>query len=226
MKERPIIFSGPMVRALLADVKTQTRRVAKFKVDKGLNRAFSGLSADLYSTGDPDQGWCLYSRGSGGAWNARTAPLRCPYGLVGDRLWVKETWYDDMPGVGANGARQRVEGGVEGVEFRATHRCTNFEAGCPCNPDGDGKRSEWRTPLFMPRWASRLTLELRSVRVERVQAITEEDARAEGFGVAFGPGHFSRAFDSYWDEINGERAPWSSNPWVWVLRFKRVEASR
>jgi hypothetical protein len=84
VKERPILFSGPMVRAILEDRKTQTRRVAKFVPREGVNLAFTGLTPGNYCTGRIDSGWVLQSRGAGACWNERTAPLKCPYGLPGD----------------------------------------------------------------------------------------------------------------------------------------------
>jgi hypothetical protein len=148
---------------------------------------------------------------------------------------VRETWYNDSPNE-TSGAAQ---------DYRATHNCRSYEAGCPCNPDGDGKRSAWRPSIHMPRWASRITLEVVSVRVERLRAITEEDARAEGvdwvaphpYGERWdddredprevgypGGGSFARDnFRRLWDSINGKRAAWAQNPWVWAVEFRMVQ---
>lgn len=128
---------------------------------------------------------------------------RCPYGEPGDRLWVRETWA--KPG----------EVGDE-IEYRAD------------NPDPLGAR--WRPSIYMPKGLSRIKLELTGVRVQRLQAISEEDARAEGApalaegvddAAAFGLRH-TVGFARLWDSINLDRAPWAANPWVWALTFKRV----
>jgi hypothetical protein len=93
MTERPILFSGPMVRALVEGRKTQTRRPAKFvPLEPGFNLGFSDVTVGHYCTGVPSSGFVLYSRGRGGVWQQRTAILRCPFGEPGDRLWVRETW--------------------------------------------------------------------------------------------------------------------------------------
>ena len=144
------------------------------------------------------------------------------------RLWVKETWYDDMPD-DAPGERARDEdGNVEGVDYRATHRCTNYEAGCPCNTDGDGKRSAWRSSMFMPRWASRLLLDVTDVRLERLHDITEADAMAEGLQVEHlsGADRGRRSYAHLWDILNYARAPWATNPFCWAITFRRVDIAR
>lgn len=232
--EHARIFSAPMVRALRAGTKTMTRRL----VTRGASLVDGhGGSADRWAALDFEAVWV--DPGPSPAGNQGPylkVPTRdgdsvhrvYPRAQPGDRLWVKETWYDDMPG---EPRRARQEDGVEGIDYRATHRCTDYEAGCPCNPDGDGRRSEWRSPLFMPRWASRLTLEVTAVRFERLLDLTEEDARAEGvesthLGEYAHPavGRISGApyrhsFFALWRELNGEDA-WASNPWVTVTSFR------
>ncbi len=97
-KERPILFSDEMVRALLANRKTQTRRIAKFKPympGQTLNLSFSGFDLGYYCTDVPSSGYVLRTRDGNGVWNDRTKPLHCPYGKVGDRLWVREAWTPD-----------------------------------------------------------------------------------------------------------------------------------
>lgn len=215
MKERPILFSGAMVLAILDGRKTMTRRIAKFVPLHGANLAFSGLESGYYGTGQPESGTVLYARRGDGVWDQKTERLFCPYGAPGDRLWVRET-------------------------FKAT---TDFVTGEPAwmyraddTPEQDAAYPirGWRPSIFMPRAASRITLEVAGVRVERLQAITEDDARAEGvpqnhlgqympaYPRAAGWGHARDAFESLWDSINGKRAPWQSNPWVWVVDFKRA----
>lgn len=195
MGERGILFSGPMVRTILAGQKTQTRRLIDARVAR--------LVADLDAA----------------------VGVRCPYGQVGDRLWVRETW---GPCAG-------------GVVYRSDD-LVNGQVSCP-----DGGR--WKPSIFMPRWASRITLEVTELRVERLQDISEDDARAEGvlpFGEAYssisrdqpitcgdgrpsfraGDRPYAASFAVLWDTINGDRVLWGSNPWVWVVGFKRVEVAR
>lgn len=203
MKERPMLFSGPMVRAILEDRKTQTRRIVT-------NESLISLRPD----GTPGK-----------------VQKRCPYGQPGDRLWVKETfriWQDEdscFEGpIGGNlcnpGVRRRM---LKRTEYRASSQ----------NAEGIG----WRPSIFMTRWLSRITLEITGVRVERLHDISEADAIAEGIERVPMPsgescwrdyldgGILSRAVSSYatlWASING-RASWSSNPFVWVVEFKKLE---
>lgn len=217
---RPILFSDAMVRALLAGTKTQTRRVIQAPA-RNMQRAGMCVIKSR-ETGHPWYGDHVWSmRGSMGVWGDYTDEQfrsLCPYGLPGDRLWVREAWGP-------------LAGGV-------TYRATAFTE-CP-----DGAR--WRPSIHMPRWASRLTLEVTDVRVERLQSISEDDARAEGvtpFGAGVGgdqrvPGRRDDvtqatsphvvAFASLWDSINGERSgcSWGDDPWVWAVSFRRVEVER
>jgi hypothetical protein len=124
--------------------------------------------------------------------------IHCPYGKPGDRLWVREGTI-----VHASIREQLIGYTADGCYVSVA-----FEKRMPS--------------IYMRRAHARITLEITEVRVQRLQEISEEDARTEGFGSAFGPGCFSRAFDSYWDEINGA-GTWALNPWVWVLTFKRIE---
>ena len=198
MKERPIIFSGPMVRAILDGRKTQTRRVIK--------NPPIGIGETPVDATD------------------LVARIACPYGQPGDRLWVRETFYSDN----FDYPKSRD---VSAIEYRASHECRNWEAGCPCQ-DENG-RSCWRPSIHMPRWASRITLEVTGVRVERVRDIAEAGARAEGVEPeqvpAFINGEPGMAllldptvcFAYLWDSINAKRGhPWSANDWVWVVEFK------
>jgi hypothetical protein len=221
MKERPILFSAPMVRAVLDGTKTQTRRVVKSP---------HVVDLDVFSfapeRGEWEGGICVGGNTAHGEW------ICCPYGVPGDRLWVRETWQpvwatEDRPPHGLASA--------EGwrIGYVATDGVQEF------HDMDDGLVVRSRPSIHMPRWASRITLEITSIRVERLQAITEEDARAEGLeivrtdpevryaGQPHNPGEWRsavRAFEQLWSAINGERASWSSNPWVWALSFKRVEA--
>lgn len=155
--DRGIIFSAPMVLKLLAGEKTQTRRVVTNKT------ALDWLAPGNFTpefVAEPDN-------------------HLCPYGIPGDRLYVRETWYDDN---GLRHTEPKPTAPDRFIEYRADHDCRNWEAGCPCNDDAG--RSSWRPAIHMPKWAARIWLEITDVRVQRVQEISEGDARAEGIGVA------------------------------------------
>lgn len=215
MNDKPILFSGPMVRGILDGRKTQTRRVVRFRLDAGeelihpLPRSVE-FAADL--------GMLYWTHGG----QKRVTP--CPYGVPGDLLWVRETWCP-------------VEDeGDRWVDYRATPRyAAEHPAGWENAPQ-DPEALKWKPSIHMPRWASRIALEVTNVRVERLQEITEEDARAEGVQPAVmvhaRPGYppvteqlYGAAFEILWNRINGKRAPWTLNPYVWVVEFKRLAAT-
>ena len=213
MKERGLIFSAPMVRALLAGTKTQTRRPVGPPIRvTGPNPP--GLF-DCYRASGPGQGWYgavrLDGRGSG--------TVLCPYGVHGSRLWVREEWSHN-PDAGANCDDHRC--GIQGhIRYRASEDLATV--------DTFAGSARWRPSIYMPRWASRITLELTDVRLQQLQEISEEDARAEGVTLQGGPcDHPDRpvnhraAVQVLWESINGKRAPWSDNPWVWALTFRVV----
>lgn len=235
MTERGILFSAPMVRALLDGTKTQTRRVCK-----------PAQAANLsYVTGiqDPrDFGQRpLEVRGSG--WfgdEDGEVQFRSPYGRPGDRLWVREAWqYADwteegLPFVGysADGAKQiahYVQNDSDGWGERLQNiwaelsRIENYAI------DGRAADRHWRPSIHMPRWASRILLEIVSVRVERLQDISEADAIAEGcsgYRPDDDPFRDVEPRDEYrelWESINGAGS-WDANPWVWVVEFRRIES--
>ena len=199
MTERPILFSAPMVRAILAGTKTQTRRVLK------------GVQPWGVSNGKPE--WAI----------AGSEPM-CPYGQPGDRLWVRET---HAPQPDCWGSWERWTRGAGGPGPVIHYKASDERAWV----------DRWRPSIHMPRWASRITLEITSVRVERLQAIGQEDARAEGVhrnvdGLWSGgvwkhlaqPNRYSdpcNAFCDLWASINGGES-WDTNPWVWVVEFKRA----
>jgi hypothetical protein len=201
MRERPIPFSGPMVRAILAGTKTQTRRLVKPQP--------SITSGSL-----------LHWRGAAVMAGHDTA--RSPYGQPGDRLWVREAWRtvkeaDDTPPRDMDAAyRLWYE-----ADAHADHHAHQLGYG------------RYRPPMFMPRWASRITLEVTGVRVERLADISEADAQAEGIerrGSGWAWYSDRKAYTmqpivSYrdlWESINGPGS-WDANPWVWVVEFKRIE---
>jgi len=199
VRERPILFSAPMVRAILAGTKTQTRRIVKPQPE--LNPNYSPSRVDRYTT-HPEFWWP--SNAARSMVSISDMASLGPYGSKGDRLWVKETHvYRDKH---------------DRVYYRADH-----EHADPYAHNG------WRPSIFMPRWASRITLEVTGVRVERLHAITEEDARAEGVVAPNDAGHCwpdgqpRRVFADLWRQINGAES-WDANPWVWVVSFKRLEA--
>lgn len=190
MKERPILFSGPMVRAILDGRKTQTRRVVK-------PQPFSNEEY-RFNFPKPLRGGLL-------ACNYLSSHL-CPCGQPGDWLWVRETWCHEF------------EGGY-------LYRADDLSGLAPEFVDGDGNptgRSGWKPSIHMPRAASRITLEITGVRVERLQEISEDDAIAEGV-----VGHeeiqpASAYYRELWESINGHGS-WDANPWVWVVEFRRFK---
>lgn len=188
MTDKPIIFSAPMIRALLGGRKSQTRRVLKpqpFPVGGPFYRP--------HPVTDPRQWHSVSARGF--IVNIQTLPY-----APGDRLWVREACHIDGD--------------------QTTYRA-DMPAGC------DTRGWGWKTSIFMPRWASRLTLTVTDVRVQRVREISEADAAAEGAdyrterGKAEIPGLTAKAqFEVIWDDINGERGfGWDANPWVVALTF-------
>jgi hypothetical protein len=219
VKERPILFSGPMVRAILSGRKTVTRRVMKPQPrgiwGSGVARPGNilGVRSDAFHVHANVQGDHRF--------------LYCPYGAPGDRLWVRETWspYADEYTKGYCQDADAARGiAPRPAVYRADHSSDVGIVGL----GGDGR---WRPSIHMPRWASRITLEVTGVRVERLQEITEEGALAEGVrGVKLG--HLDpegdavahrTAFVELWDGLNAARGfGWYANPWVWVVEFRRV----
>lgn len=202
---RPILFSAPMVRAILAGAKSQTRRVLKPMAgqQKGwltpelLNRS-PAVSFTLTSSrdGPRDPGVQLaHPRGGPLGW------IRSPFGGPGDRLWVRETW--------APNPLAPVPDRIPYVLYRA-------------NSDGDAT-TKWKPSIFMRRHSSRIALEITDVRVEHVQDITPFDCRAEGMPEKNNDAGVRYCFEQLWNEINEARGfGWDANPWVWCLSFKRV----
>lgn len=211
--ERPILFTWRIVRKILSGEKTNTRRI--MNPQPVFDPAFSG-------------GWVWKTKRADTAIasiNDGRYPEACPW-APGSRLWVRESF---VVGQRMKGWKPELdEQGDEklpAVWYRADdnedllwtdeHGTTSFEV-------------PWKPSIHMPRWACRLVLELVSVRVERLQDISEEDAKAEGAEIAPGdiqsPDNLSYrgAFAFMWNEINGERGSWSDNPWVWVLELRRI----
>lgn len=191
MKERPIIFSGDMVRAILDGRKTQTRRIVKKNAAGRVQLASKNWHLD-----DPD------------------AVLACPYGQIGDRLWVRENFAVQPELWERDHLAQPVHYMADICDKRTIEDYV-------CKPS-----------IHMPRWASRITLEIENIRVERVRDISEQDAASEGFkkinyymadgsideGMSISP----RCNFAYWWAGKYGLESWNSNPWVWVIEFKRV----
>jgi hypothetical protein len=215
MKERPILFSGPMVRAILEGRKTQTRRVVKLPNHAPTSGAFwDHAGYQPFEVRPAEWGfrwkeWPTMMPADGSPY------FKCPFGTAGDRLWVKETFIDDQ---------KNFPGAPIRYVYRADH---------PEGILGPG----WTPSIFCTRAASRITLEITSVRVERLNAISESDALAEGIDTstcrvtsqaeAIADGRLCSVdyVDGYrklWESINGAGS-WAANPWVWVIGFRRIE---
>ncbi|TGE07728.1 hypothetical protein [Hymenobacter fodinae] len=223
IKERPILFSGAMVCALLAGTKTQTRRT-------------TGLDFINENPGCWQRQWIPAKDGKHWLFTCGDdrVQVRCPYGVEGERLWVRET-FAKVPRTAyacSTGVEQTINPASdwEAAVYRAGWtRC----------------QEHWKPSIHMPRWASRIQLEIVSVRVERLRSISAEDAIAEGIEQRFGgwinyknpANHLSKpeyevcgeimpasvlSYATLWESINGEDS-WEANPWVWVVEFKRVE---
>lgn len=193
MKPRPILFSAPMVRALLDGRKTQTRRVVKVPA--------TTPKPSLHNWQIVDSGQVLKVG-------------ECPYGKPGDLLWVREKW----------SVAKSIEGAVLATrdqQWVAYAEDVRLPAGRDYSWAIESG-SRWRPSIHMPRWASRLTLEITGVRVQRLQDIRNDDAVAEGtygiFGEGFEAADPVKKFATLWCNINGARS-WSENPWVWALTF-------
>ena len=214
MKERPILFSAPMVRALLAGQKTQTRRMVKCRYPWEIQEDDDGKLWPWhpdYVTGGEWDGW-----------------VDCPYGQPGDRLWVRETFSPDFANhypfdqfwYAADNDRQleiEILNGVRGIFSPESNVHVPFR---------------WRPSIHMPRAASRILLEIVSVRVERLQDISEADALAEGVKSCEAEldtvGNWychEELYSMLWTKINGWEgySSWNANPWVWVVEFRRIK---
>lgn len=206
VKERPILFSGPMIQAILAGRKTMTRRVVK-ELEECRAR---GVVASDFEEGIIDGEF--YGNNCGLPYG----PFRCPFGASGDRLWVREAFTFDSTDLGEIVA-YRADGAASVVG------CTDGQDEICGVVDWWTVRDDtrWKPSIHMPRWASRITLEITEVRVERLQKIDESDALREGFGHC---DYGVVAFHELWDVLNAKRGySWESNPWVWVVEFKVIE---
>ncbi|MBP4063487.1 hypothetical protein J9896_08745 [Acinetobacter baumannii] len=221
MKERPILFNSEMVRAILEGRKTQTRRLLKEKLISEQAEFECGNRPNV-TRSEPNLQYYIDNG--------------CPFGQIGDRLWVRETWRIDPNASGwsmnedepCSGWIDYKAGGTSEVtapSFNAVQK--SFPKG---EVDWDFLPFNWRPSIHMPRWASRILLEITEIRVERLNEITEADAKAEGLDnsrseAAIQIGWYELpvpAFRRVWEWIYG-KGSWKQNPWVWVVEFKVIQ---
>lgn len=216
IKERPILFSAPMVRAILDGRKTQTRRVlnpqpTENEFEPQLLHFMRGLKSFTFDKSNPQRA--------------------CPFGAPGDRLWVRENWHPDPP---VNG-KWDYYGFTDGELYNFDQLPKKYKKPKHViyQASWNGSPLKWCPSIHMFRWASRITLEVTAVRVERLKDISEEDAKAEGADnnharifTAFKSSIanvYRRNFGLLWNSLNESRGfGWDANPWVWVVEFKRV----
>ena len=216
---KPILFKTEMVKAILAGNKTQTRRVVQPQPDADQKL----IGPEMYTPALTDKDGELYPGPEvyGIYSDDGEFGVKCPYGKIGDILWVRETFCD-------------------------FHGLIIYKADEKYNEIVDNDLWRWKPSIFMPHEAARIFLEVTDIRVERLQDISENDAKAEGIveftkdGVGFEYGidgwnwsyedgwpsmctNRVYAYEELWDLINGKKYPWSSNPWVWVISFNRVD---
>ncbi|MEZ7027325.1 hypothetical protein [Klebsiella variicola] len=214
MKERGMIFNGEMVRAILDGRKTQTRRTIKWKQTR------------FTEIGEREDGskwpWSEDAEHACDFWHP------CPFGAVGDRIWVREAFR--VHSRATDVATLVYKASERNSWTEQTHRVPVAVCNKPATPE------KWTPSLHMPRWASRILLEITDVRVERLNDISEEDARAEGIidggclncgepepcGCAKPEPDATDAFAYLWQSIYGQES-WNANPWVWVISFERIE---
>lgn len=244
MKSRPILFNGAMVRALLNGSKTQTRRIVKIKPPLCNPPYFATgkVLSDLPTQPGAFMEFRYDKQPSDGA----SFLINCPHGQPGDRFWVRETFRigedlgDDWESWMETGDRFVICDAGHDIGKGSEDYCVPIEYEVPRNAkeihNSERTPEHWRSfgpipSIFMPRWASRIQLEIVSVRVERLQDIGETDARAEGVMIeerhtmGYCSGQFLppsiRAYSELWESINGAGS-WAANPWVWVVEFKRI----
>lgn len=222
MRERPILFNSEMVRAILDGRKTQTRRVAKIDLGSWLDGQADKIDeSDLsFSIGEGHSGFGLYV-------SCTEYPeegsefFKCPFGKPGDRLWVRETW--------RRGSASWHHTKPENSEITISYKAGGV-SGFITRPylerlPGDSKSSEgWVPSIHMPRWASRITLEIKNVRAERLNDISNEDALSEGMTPCPTGAHECQCqknqFQFLWAKLYGNNP---SNPWVWVYEFEVIK---
>ena len=228
MKERGMIFNGEMVRAILDGRKTQTRRIMKVHPSEGftpMNMAFEpDYKARWYTPGVVDKdGYLQPAKNQVFGVAGEDEGYACPFGVVGDRLWVRETWQGPLV------EERAILVSRDPDEFKNPEFCEYAAdgGGRPEFFDDDGDVHQgWKPSIHMPRWASRITLEITDVRVERLASISTESARAEGYPVerAVDGGNIDPWlwFRDLWDGIYPDRT-FKHNPWVWVIEFREAK---
>ncbi len=199
MKETGLMFKAPLVRAILSDQKTQTRRLAKLPHMNPWGE-WEAITVGGPGGGRTSEGKEIPQQPAIG--HTRTGDVICAPYLVGDRIYVRETWQE--------------AGGNTGIWYAATDSQAD---------DGNSPVSRWRPAIHMPKALARIWLEITGVRVERLQAISADDAEAEGVGFlrsvpdADETLTAQQLFECLWDSTGGD---WAANPWVWVIDFKRI----
>jgi len=207
----PILFSAPMVHAILNDTKEQTRRVVTHPRWADRSRPIEFVDGRAYATAI--RSGCL-------------SEVTCPYGWDGDRLWVKETWAE----VPASEFKSRLGASVT-INPDAIDRAAIYRADMEWY-----EWTKWKPSRYMPRWASRITLQIEHVSLQQLQCISEADAVDEGAprgwylretldGTERVQTTYREGFAHLWDEINATRGyAWSTNPWVWAICFRKVKS--
>ncbi len=241
MNEKPILFNAEMVNAILSGRKTQTRRIMKVQPAECNHThwpEYPNPEWKLY-----DRGWNCAVCGNGVSLTERDVTgIICPLGKPGDRLWVRETfallgnedgvcvdWQDNMVKGDEQAAARIYKASCE--QKRGDYGLYSIPDSAYWKPNTSNMKYEgsWRPSIHMPRWASRINLLITGVRVERLQDISEQDARAEGCAYGKGNGEIDLAvrpenhFPTLWASIYGAES-WQANPWVWVINFERMEA--
>ena len=243
VEEKPLLVDPKTAMLIASGRKTQMRRPIQWRpYEGGLNLGFSGLEAGYYNTCNPDSGWVLRSRDGRGSWNDRTKPVQCPFGGIGDVLWIQE----DHRFLGETDD-------LEDVEYQADGQKKSLKT-----EEIVVHSAEWLSAKDMPRWAARAVLQVEKIGIERLQYISDEDAVAEGVacehcqgrgwylerfadnhatpckycheeavkaGITVMSGQYAKqnlqkAFAESWDSRYDKRAHWEKNPWVWVVTWK------
>jgi hypothetical protein len=226
MQEKPILFSTAMVQAILDGRKTQTRRVVKPQPEETRAKGKEVIQVSDYCTGAPEKGQAYYWKHNG-AWNGSES-FKCPYGKVGDLLWVRETWCLTQPTHPESYHFGYKAGGI--MPYSDWEASEKYDYATP---------DQWKPSIHMPKEAARIWLRITDVRVERLHEITEDDAVKEGV-MSLKPTELMKntqlcchsdfteywtrplnRWKSLWQSINGTDS-WSANPWVWVIEFEVV----
>ncbi|MBT7080302.1 MAG: hypothetical protein HN929_02355 [Chloroflexi bacterium] len=224
-RERPIIFNSEMVRAILGGRKTQTRRVIKPQPPVECSIHYFLGNESWLNSKDREPYRHSWEAWSGELFRNRPNGHLCGhhevkshYGIPGDRLWVRENAQISPKHFGLSHETHKDDDG----DYRIVSYCADYPGGR--NEAADDYGIKITPSIHMPRWASRITLEVADIRVERVKNISEDDALQEGLSTGDWLGDPVGTFANLWDSINAKRGfSWESNPWVWVIEFKAVK---